>query len=150
MKFWDCVEIKEDLDSCWEWKSKAGTNEYGNTTYRNSYWSSHRLAWFLYYGEIPQGMYVCHKCDNPPCCNPNHLFLGTHQDNVNDREKKRRNKLPRCSGEKHGQHKLTNIQVNEIRTMYATGRHSYRSLSGKYGVSFGEIRKIVKREVWIA
>lgn len=150
MKFWDSVDIPKDLDKsrCWEWKSKRGTGQRPYTKYKNKSWNTSRLAWFLLNGEIPKGMCVCHKCDNPPCCNPEHLFLGTVQDNVDDRERKGRNKMPLSRGEEHGHHKLSESDVKEIRFLYFTTSHSYRSLAEKFGVSFGEIRNIVKLKNW--
>jgi hypothetical protein len=97
---------------------------------------------------IPDGMLVCHTCDNPPCCNPKHLFLGTFQDNIDDRERKGRNHPPCLRGEKHGQHKLTELDVIEIRNRYSQGNESYRSLSGSFGISFGQIRNIIKGTQW--
>jgi hypothetical protein len=73
----------------------------------------HRLLYEDKNGSIPPGFFICHKCDNPPCCNINHLFLGTHNDNMRDMVKKDR--AYRTIGEKSGVHKLTSIQINEIR-----------------------------------
>lgn len=136
-----------NVNSCWEWRSKSGTGKRAYTSYKNKAWSASRLAWTLSFGEIPDGLCVCHICDNPPCCNPNHLFLGTQQDNVDDRERKGRNKLPHSLGEEHGQSKLTEVQVLSIRKEYVAGE-TYRSLAKKYGVTFGAIRNIVKYRTW--
>lgn len=154
MKFWDSVNIVLDTggtpntQKCWEWKSKIGTGERGYTKHNGKSWSTSRLAWFLVFGEIPKDLCVCHKCDNPPCCNPYHLFLGTVQDNVDDREMKGRNKMPLSRGEAHGLHKLTERQVVQIRARYNQSHGSYRSLAQEFGVSFGEIRKIIKGQTW--
>jgi hypothetical protein len=146
--FWFHVDIRKE-DECWEWKSLKGTSRYGLTKRNGKNIRSHRLAYELFYDtKIPEDMEACHKCDNPPCCNPTHLFLGTHQDNVNDREQKGRNKLPHSVGEEHGSHKLTKEDVLEIRKLYSSGNHSYRSLSGMFDVTFGCIRLIVKRRNW--
>lgn len=147
MRFWDSVIIKSP-DECWEWRSKAGTGKRAYTSHNGKAWSASRLSWYLTNGEIPEGMCVCHKCDNPPCVNPSHLFLGTHQENVDDRERKGRNKLPGSKGEEHGLHKLTRDEVYAIRNLYSSSPHTYRSLARMFGVSFGEIRKIVKRQTW--
>lgn len=69
---------------CWEWHKVSGTNSYGNVRFEGKAWSTHRLAYTLFVGEIPDGLFVCHHCDNPPCCNPKHLFVGTHEDNFED------------------------------------------------------------------
>jgi hypothetical protein len=75
---------------CWEWQGNRdyrGTGRVGNGTYHKGTSSTvlvHRVAWELTYGPIPAGLFVCHTCDNPPCCNPAHLFLGTQKDNMHD------------------------------------------------------------------
>lgn len=144
--FWFHIDIRGESE-CWVWKSSSG--DYGNTHWNRKGIKAHKLAYELFYKEkIPAGMEICHTCDNPPCCNPHHLFIGTHQDNVDDREKKGRNKLPHSLGEQHGQHKLTESDIREIRKLYASGNHSYYTLSNIYGVSFGNIRNIVKRKIW--
>ena len=99
---------------------KINKKEYAETRWLGKNIQCHRKAFELFYKkDIPEKYEVCHKCDNPSCCNPHHLFLGTHQDNIDDREKKGRNKLPHCLGEKHGLHKLTETQVKEIRKLYS-------------------------------
>lgn len=148
MKFWDMIDVSEDKNTCWEWKSKKGTFLRAYTRYKGKSWNASRLAWFLINGEIPDGLIICHKCDNPPCCNPNHLFLGTFQDNVDDRERKGRNKTPHCLGEDHGGHKLTESDVREIRKLYQTTSHNYYTLSEIYGVCFSAIRNVIKGRSW--
>lgn len=81
--FWAQVHKSGD---CWEWKGKRYPSGYG----RHSKFYAHRVAYELVHGPIPAGMFVCHRCDNPPCCNPAHLFLGTPEDNAKDRERKGR------------------------------------------------------------
>lgn len=152
-KFWSNIFVGCS-DECWEWKSFSGTSYYPSTHFNGKNWKVHRLAYMLTYGEFDyfnndeNQIYICHHCDNPPCCNPNHLFLGTHQDNVDDRERKERNKLPRSRGEDHGQSKLTEEEVIKIRELYSSGNHSYYSLADIYDVSFGNIRNIIKRKTW--
>lgn len=147
-RFWSNINIGNPYD-CWEWKSMEGTGEYAQTHYNGKNVPCHRKAYELFYEKkIPDGMCICHHCDNPPCCNPYHLFLGTVQDNVDDREAKGRNKMPHSKGEDHGHHKLTEDSVRQIRSLYATGKHSYRSLGDIYGVSFGQIRHIIKGRDW--
>lgn len=146
--FWSNVYVGSDSE-CWEWISYSGTREYAETKWHGKNVRCHRKAYELFYHtEIPEGMQVCHTCDNPPCCNPHHMFLGTFQDNVDDRERKGRNKLPHSIGEQHGQHKLTQSQVLEIRKLYNSGQHTYYSLADLFGVTFGNIRKIVKKQTW--
>lgn len=118
---------------CWEWKGARHSQGYGAAWMGNKYCRSNRVAYELIYGEIQDGLQVLHHCDNPPCCNPLHFFLGTTQDNVDDRMKKGRqgNSAPKhpARREMHGMVKLTQEQVAEIRRRYAWhgigGENSY-------------------------
>lgn len=91
--FWDkCKPIES---GCWEWqggrtKGVGKSFSYGRTLVNKKKMLAHRYAWTLKFGPVPEGMMVCHKCDNPPCCNPSHLFLGTGKDNTQDALKKGR------------------------------------------------------------
>lgn len=109
---------------------------------------AHRVTYKHFKGDIPQGMFVCHSCDVPSCCNPDHLFLGTNQDNVNDMLRKRRNSPPprnkHVVGSVHPGAKLTEQQVLEIRSLYDQGK-TQQELADKYGVVRQSISKIVRR-----
>ena len=83
-KFWNNVNVRGDTWECWEWTAGQNSDGYGNFNFPNKTKSAHRVAWILTYGPIPMGICVLHSCDNPSCCNPEHLFLGTNQDNMND------------------------------------------------------------------
>jgi len=93
-RFWNGVEIKSSAE-CWEWKRCKHPRGYGRISLYGKYEIAHRTAYFLTYGFIPQGFYVLHHCDNPSCCNPDHLYAGTQQDNVNDMFARNRAKYPR-------------------------------------------------------
>lgn len=107
---------------------------------------AHRVAWELANGPIPEGMYVCHKCDNPPCCNVDHLFLGSPADNMWDKVNKGRANAAR--GEGHCKTPLTENDVRLIRDLYSTGGYSTRQLGERFGISGVNIWKIVKRKSW--
>lgn len=105
---------------------------------------AHRVAWELAYGPIPDGLQVLHRCDNPPCVNPCHLFLGTAIDNVQDRHEKGRSRGP-C-GEDHGRSKLTEDQVREIRRLQ--GIEPVRAIAAKMGVSPSAVQFILIGHTW--
>lgn len=96
-RFWPKVDASGGDNSCWTWRASKHTNGYGQigSGGRGRPLLSHRVSWQLTNGDIPAGMVVCHKCDNPLCCNPAHLFLGTQADNLKDMTDKGR----RCSGQ---------------------------------------------------
>ena len=105
---------------------------------------AHRVSWELHRGPIPEGMSVLHKCDNPPCVNPEHLFLGTQKDNAEDCRVKRRT----TCGEKDPRHKLTSKDVEGIRELRNSSNMSYRKLSKMFGVDRSTIIKIVSGKTW--
>jgi hypothetical protein len=111
-----------------------------------------RVAWELANGPIPDGLLVCHKCDNPACVNVEHLFLGTHKDNMEDMVRKGRwnvgGKQRGSKGEKHGQAKLTDAQVMEIRRLYAFGGITCKELAVRYGIVQGIVSAIVNHKTW--
>lgn len=90
--FWNKVEKLRD-DQCWKWKAYKNRKGYGRIGISAGRCvNAHRVSWVIHNGAIPQGLFVCHRCDNPECTNPNHLFLGTRQDNINDMVIKKRSK----------------------------------------------------------
>jgi hypothetical protein len=82
--------LKGGPDDCWPWTGQIGENGYGKVKNSPEHVQAHRLAWAVHHGTIPKGLFVLHRCDNPPCCNPRHLFLGTHLDNMRDMREKQR------------------------------------------------------------
>lgn len=130
-------------DTCWIWKSYKNWQGYGRAKIGNSEFPAHRVSYELFNGNVPEDKFVLHSCDNPGCVNPNHLFLGTQDDNMKDMSSKDRS----CFGEKCASHKLTEEEVREIRDLYPS--ISYSQLGIKYGVSTQNIAHIVKRRSWI-
>lgn len=142
-RFWSKVDVGE-LDECWEWLAGKDRNDYGQFWVRRGLWQAHRVAWVLTYGPIPEGLFVCHHCDNSSCVNPYHLFLGTNADNVADSARKGR----RAKGEKNGSSKLTKEEVLDIRDLYATGEWTQQELADEFGVSNPAISYLLSRRTW--
>ena len=144
-RFWNKVSVC-DPDACWEWKAQKYKNGYGIFKVNNKRRMSHRFCWELHFGTIPQGLCVLHKCDNPSCVNPNHLFLGTQLDNIADMNNKGRHGDTR--GEKSGMSKLTKEDVDCIRFVYSNGDATQRSLARDFGVSHHAVYLIVNNKRW--
>lgn len=144
-RFWSKVDIR-GTDECWPWIAWRNNKNYGCFRFGKKDTSSSRVAYILTFGEIPDNLEVCHKCDNPPCCNPSHLFTGTHLENMQDSKRKGRNSTAR--GEKSAKHKLSSIQVLEIRRLYFGGVYHTVQLSRIYGVGPTAIASILKWKSW--
>jgi hypothetical protein len=125
---------------CWVWMGTTTVRGYGQIEHKTKKLYAHRASYEAFVGEIPQGMYVCHTCDNVSCVNPNHLFLGTQKQNLQDMAKKGRS----TRGEKNPGAKLTEEQVNQIRTM--DGTCSF--ISKIFNVSSSAISAIKRKERW--
>lgn len=136
---------------CWEWSLSRSTKRGGYGQKRLSdgkVCKAHRLAWMIFKGPIRPGEFVCHRCDNPPCCNPDHLFLGSPRDNVLDAISKGRAFVPMSEpGEKNPSAKLRTIDVIEARRLVKAG-HSLRVVAEKFGVTKQAIWRIKKGQTW--
>ena len=144
-RFWKYVDKTR---GCWNWTASKNSAGYGqiNRTRKLGPMLAHRFSYELHNGAIPDGLFVLHTCDNPACVNPAHLWLGTDQDNTDDKMAK-----GRCpAGEGHYNHRLTDNQVVAIRRRWAGGT-SQKELSEEYDVTQGYISEIVnnkKRRVY--
>lgn len=103
---------------------------------------AHRVAYERVHGPVPDGKNVLHHCDNPPCCNPSHLFVGTATDNSNDKVEKKRHSF----GAKHGRAKLSEQDVRDIRSVYP--RMSQQAIANKHGINQTIVSDIVRRVTW--
>lgn len=140
--FWRRV-LTRDIDQCWEFVG-ASSDGYGRISFQGRLYSAHRVSWQLHNGtDIPEGMVICHTCDNPPCVNPRHLFLGTPADNVRDAISKGRISF----GEKHPMAKLSADDVKEIRRLFSNGM-SQVEIAKIYGKTQGAISNIIRRKIW--
>jgi hypothetical protein len=163
--------IPEPNSGCWLWiggsfKSGYGTVYVGGGRSAPRYEQAHRLSWKLFRGPIPAGDHhgttcVCHSCDNPACVNPDHLFLGSHADNMRDMAEKGR--VVSCRGDQHWSrfkpesvtrgsthplHKLTEDDVVAIREAHASGQVKQIDLARQYGVSAVLISRVIRRLAW--
>jgi len=136
---------------CLEWTGAIGKHGYGNIRYDREgvrWHKPHRLAWTIAHGSIPERMSVLHHCDNKPCANEDHLFLGTAKDNHDDmRGKGRESNPPRHVGSRHPESKLNEQQVTSIRQARARGVY-VKVLAKQYGVTHQLISQISRGEIW--
>lgn len=142
-RFWSKV-IK--TETCWNWT--AATNcGYGSFRIAGKSVSAHRLSYIWAYKVVlSKSTYICHKCDNRKCVNPEHLFLGTHADNMLDMINKNRQSAPK--GENHNKAKLKESQVIEIRKLYNTKIFTQEQLADKFGVDQTLISLISRNKIW--
>lgn len=134
---------------CWEWTGTKNAKGYGFIQADAKRWMTHRYSYHIHHGQIPDGMFVCHKCDNPKCINPDHLFAGTQKDNMNDMVKKGRAHKVGRSGTENPNNKLTEQDVLAIRAAWGVSCKSYPQIVKQFGLkSSGHARKIITRMIW--
>lgn len=141
-RFWSKVDVRGQ-EACWPWKGRRDADGYGRVQHAGRDQQAHRVSWELSCGPIPAGLCVLHKCDVPPCVNPDHLWLGTNAENLADMRVKGR----AASGSRNGRAKLTEADVRAIRVSLATGC-AQRAIATGYGVSRGLIGMIASRDRW--
>jgi len=151
-RFWEKVGDHTDPAACWEWKASGDKHGYGAFYLDGALTKAPRAAWRLLVGQIPEGMWVCHRCDNPPCVNPAHLFLGSRADNLSDMRRKSRGKVPGAGwsgalGENHRAAKLTWALVAEARERFSRGE-ILSALARDYGVTPPTMWAVVHRKTW--
>jgi len=148
-KFWQFLE-PGDSGSCWLWRGRINDGGYGVLSHSEdgkTQLFAHRLSYIIHFGEIPDGLWVLHKCDNPPCCNPNHLYAGTAQDNMDDVVERSRRTWHGQKGEFHPRAKLTEEQVRFIRSQVFR-RGDRTRIAKRFGVSVSLVGMIINRKVW--
>lgn len=129
------------LGKCWIWTGSLDSWGYGQIYYKYKRFQTHRLSFKIKYGEIPRGMLICHKCDNPACIRPKHLFLGTAKDNIQDCIKKNRRGLE--------QTKLSKKDILIIRKLYKTKKYYQKEIAEMFEMSISQISNIINRRSWI-
>lgn len=136
----------EPNTGCWLWGRALDHDGYGITWMAKTkprQQRAHRLSYYLHHGEFDTRLMVLHKCDNPSCVNPDHLFLGTVQDNSDDMKRKGR----QAKGRTQWLSKLVDTDIIKIRELYANGQ-PYRSIAKLYNIAFSNVAFIVKRKTW--
>lgn len=152
-RFWSQVDKSGD---CWVWIGALSSNGYGEIYFNHQHLTVHRTSWLIAHGNIPNGMYVCHHCDNKQCVNPSHLYIGTHLDNTRDAVVRHRMATGNRQGshthpetvhhgESHGMVKLTNEQVLMIRN---SRNVKQRDIAKQFGVHFSTICDILRGKTW--
>lgn len=135
--FWNKIIITADDNQCWLWIASSHKQGYG--------WFgtelAHRIAWSYPDYLIPDGLCILHSCDNPKCCNPKHLFLGTQLENIQDKVNK--NRQSKISGEKHHSCRISDKQIEEIRERYAKGGVLYKTIAQDMGIAIGTVGRFV-------
>lgn len=156
-RFWSRVS-RGGPDDCWPWQGGAYSNGYPRFCVQMGNFVATRIAYQVHTGQDPGDLFVCHSCDNPPCCNPAHLFLGSHLENVRDAVAKGRNDCGR--GDRHGarthperflgrfERRFTEAQVRAIRSEYAGGGVSTLTLAERHGVSDTTIGHMLRGNTW--
>lgn len=134
----------DEPGGCLVWTGKSNHDGYGEIQHEGAIWKVHRLVWTLTVGPIPEGLEVCHRCDNPACARVNHLFLGSHTDNMRDMARKGRGVYPDVRGEKHGASKLTDSKVRAIRR----DRRTQAVIAESYGISQSLVSQVKRGKVW--
>jgi hypothetical protein len=139
-RFWSKVDKSAGPDACWPWLAYKGKGGYGRCGGFEPEVLAHRIAWILANGPLEPGNDIRHKtCDNPPCCNPAHLEPGTHAQNMADMVSRGR----AARGERNAKTKLTQVNKDAIRQLYATGTVTQRELARQHSVDRQTIRKVI-------
>lgn len=153
-RFWPKVR-KGARDECWEWQGARQPTGYGylvgGPMYGGKRWVlAHRLSWEIEHGvPVPEGRYVCHRCDNPPCVNPAHLYVGTKRDNARDRSSRGRGRENRQNGSANANAKLTEADVSRIiEELKRLPRRSQADIAREFGISQPQISRIMRGVSW--
>ena len=144
-RFWSWVDKPDEKSACWRWAGATGRSKwgYGHLSVDGVSRLAHRFSWEIHFGSIPSQLVVRHTCDNPLCCNPNHLLLGSHRDNMNDRQNRQR----QARGERHGHAKLTKRDVKDIRSRAHMGE-AHSKIAVDYEISVGTVSNIKTSHTW--
>lgn len=144
--------VREDLGPCDEWTGSSTPGGYGRIRLGRGFYYAHRVAWFLHSRRDPGALCVCHRCDNPRCCNPDHLFLGTYSDNTLDSIAKGRRpkrlvfRNPEATRGKSC--RFAKLTESDVREILADASTAPVDLAKRYGVSVDHIKRVIGRRTW--
>lgn len=141
-RFWSRVNRADG--GCWEWQGTRQHYGHGLLSVGGRNLKVHRISYEMHVGPIPAGLIVRHRCDNPPCVNPDHLEVGTRADNNRDRDERGRH--VKLENEAHGMHKLTDLEVAAIRRLAETHALTRMAIARKFGISEGYLYRLIKGE----
>lgn len=145
LRFWNKVDRPEDPSACWNWLGGKDKDGYGFFYLEGKAIIASRFVYELLNGPIPKGLIICHRCDNPSCCNPNHIFAGTHSDNAHDAYNKGR----RCAiGRKNGRAVLTEQDVLDIRSSIQNGTATTGQIAKQYRIGQPQVFRIIQHKRW--
>lgn len=144
-RFHNSYIVDPDTD-CWEWQLNLHQGGYGRCYFNGINYRAHRLSYLLHKGELPDSLNVCHKCDNPKCVNPEHLYLGSQSENMNDKKIRNRSKGIN-SGTFNGRSKLSDKEINEIRDLLSCKLFSQKFIAKKYNVDQSHISRISTNQI---
>lgn len=141
-RFWSKVDKSPHPRGCWLWRGSRNSDGYGDIKIKRHMVKAHRMAWEVTNGRPLGDLRACHHCDNPACCNPEHIFAGTQIENIADMDAKGRRGMP------YPRMKLTPDAVREIRRQHEAGTATYADLGKAFGVSTRTVYGVVKRYRW--
>jgi hypothetical protein len=146
-RFWRHVDIREESE-CWLWKGAINNKGYGIFSFEGAPRSASKVAFVLSGNVLLSGQVTCHTCDNPPCCNPAHLWAGTHKENSMDAARKGRMKGGTAKGERNGNSKLKAKDIKKIFALSAKG-WTQKQIASKFFISQVHIGRILLRRNWV-
>lgn len=153
-RFWAKVNrqgpvVREDLGPCWVWTASLRPNGYGQLKFRGRAGrKAHRVSWELHNGPIPPGASVLHRCDNPACVRPEHLFTGVQATNMKDMDAKGRRKIPGLRGTAIGNSKLSESDVVTIRQLRNVEGRKLNDVAARFGISYSTVSEIALGKTW--
>lgn len=139
--------VDRSNEGCWNWNGIENSNGYGRFSINDRHELSHRVSYRIFFGEIPEGLNVCHQCDNRKCVNPDHLWLGSQSENLIDASAKGRMKRPDTRADRNGNTSLTWEKVHAIRDMHGRGVRKFH-IAKLFNVSPSTISNITNHETW--